>query len=97
MIEFDPETQWAPKRIKPRAKEGTPAFTLDWMHSVAPNINDGLIYTRAYNGQLVRFDPRTKSAEKLDEGLLSSSDSLLVLIPLNLICCISAIRLNMYI
>ena len=75
LIEFDPETQWAPKRIKPRPKEGTPAFTLDWMHSVAPNVNDGLIYTRAYNGQLVRFDPRTKSAEQLDEGLLSSSDS----------------------
>lgn len=75
LIEFDPETQWAPKRIKPRPKEGTPSFTLDWMHSVAPNVKDGLIYTRAYNGQLVRFDARTKSAEKLDEGLLSDSDS----------------------
>lgn len=75
MYEFDPETQWSPKKIKTRPMEGSPEFDLDWLHSLAPNVNDGLLYTRSYNGNLVRFDARTKSTELLDTDLLSGSDS----------------------
>lgn len=80
-IEFDPETQWSPKRIKPRKKEGTPDFVLDYQHSLAPNIGDGMLYTRAFNGQLVKFNARTKSAELVAIDLLPGSDSFLTFDP----------------
>lgn len=79
IVEFDPETQWTPKIVKIRQKEGTPPFDISgtWMHSVAPNINDGLLYTRTHSGLLIRFDPRTKAGEKLEEGWLPNTDSFL--------------------
>ena len=33
--EFDPAIQWTPKRVKPRKKEGTPDFNIDYKHSLA--------------------------------------------------------------
>ena len=82
-IEFDPETQWTGKKMKPRKVEGTPDFTLDWQHSLAPNLKDQLIYTRAYNGTLISFNARTKAAQVVDVNLMSSSDSFLAFDPFN--------------
>ena len=79
--EFDPAIQWSPKRIKPRRKEGTPEFSIDWKHSLAPRISDGQLYTRAYNGQLIKFDPRTKASELITIDLMPSSDSFLTFHP----------------
>lgn len=74
MVELDPETQWSPRRVKARPKDGTPVFNLDWVFSMIPNPSDGLIYVSSYNGQLVRFDARTKNGELLDTNLLRDSD-----------------------
>lgn len=74
LVELDPETQWSPKRVKARPKDGTPAFVLDWVFSMIPNPEDGLLYVCSYNGQLVKFDPRTKNGELIDTKLLKDSD-----------------------
>lgn len=74
MVELNPETQWSPRRVKPRPKEGTPAFNLDWVFSMIPNPTDGLLYVCSYNGQLVRFNSRTKAGELIDTNLLRDSD-----------------------
>lgn len=79
--EFDPAIQWTPKRVKPRKKEGTPDFDIDYKHSLAPRISDGQLYTRSWKGQLIKFDPRTKAAELLESGLMPSSDSFLAFHP----------------
>lgn len=82
-IEFDPETQWTGKKMKPRKVEGTPDFTLDYQHSLAPNLKDKLIYTRAYNGTLISFDSRTKAAQVVATNLMTGSDSFLTFDPEN--------------
>lgn len=74
MVELDPETQWTPRRVKARPRDGEPAFNLDWVFSMIPNPDDGLLYVSSYNGQLVRFDSRTKYGELLDTNLLRDSD-----------------------
>lgn len=79
--EFDPAIQWSPKRIKPRRKEGTPEFSIDWKHSLTPRISDGHLYTRAYNGQLIKIEPRTKASELVAIDLMPSSDSYLCFHP----------------
>lgn len=74
MVELDPETQWSPRLVKARPKDGTPVFDLDWVFSMIPNPDDGLIYVCSYNGQLVKFDARTKNGELIDTQLLKDSD-----------------------
>lgn len=73
-MEFDPETQWAGKKITLRPAEGE-EFSIDYKHSLAPNQLDKLIYTRIYNGQLLKFDPRTKATWLVDLDLMPGSDS----------------------
>lgn len=79
-LEFDPEKQWAGKKITPRPAEGE-EFSIDYKHSLAPNQLDKLIYTRAHNGQLIKFDARTKAAWLVDLDLMPGSDSFLYFHP----------------
>lgn len=79
-MEFDPEIQWAGKKISPRPAEGE-SFTINYKHSLAPNPKDGMVYTRAHNGQLIKFDPRTKAAYLVAIDLMPDSDSYLYFHP----------------
>lgn len=62
-LQFDPQTQWAKKTVKPIG------VALDEYVSAAANIRDKLIYIKAKNGKLIRMDPRTKEATLVAEGL----------------------------
>lgn len=79
-LEFDPELQWAGKKISPRPAEGE-SFSIDYKHSLAPNMEDKMIYTRAYNGQLIKFNSRTKAAYLVAIDLMPGSDSYLCFHP----------------
>lgn len=82
MFEFDPELQWAPKRISPRKDPTSRDFSIDYKHSIVASTLDGLMYTRAYNGQLIKFNGRTKAAWLVDTDLMPNSDSYLVFHPI---------------
>ena len=79
-LEFDPELQWAGKKISPRPAEGE-SFSIDYKHSLAPNPKDGMIYTHAYNGQLIKFNARTKAAYVVAIDLMPNSDGYLYFHP----------------
>ena len=83
MFEFDPELQWAPKRISPRKDPTSNDFKIDYKHSIVASVLDGLMYTRAYNGQLIKFNGRTKAAWLVDTDLMPNSDSYLVFHPIH--------------
>lgn len=63
LYQFDPETQWAKKRVKPQNVE------LDQYISAAANPKDKMVYIKALNGKLAKMDPRTKEAEIVATGL----------------------------
>lgn len=86
MYEFDPDTQWAAKKITPRqAEDDTVGFDIDWKHSLAINMDDELMYTRAYNGQIIKFNTTTKSAWRVGTELFNaSSDSYMMFHPTDL-------------
>jgi IPT/TIG domain./NHL repeat. len=84
MFEFDPEQQWAGKKITPRQDPESENFRLDYKHSLASNTEDGMMYTRAYNGQLIKFNPRTKAAFLVAQNLMNDSDSYLCFHPDNM-------------
>lgn len=63
LLQFDPETQWSKKRVKPQNVE------LDQYVSAAVNPEDKLVYIKALNGKLVKMDPKTKDAELVASGL----------------------------
>jgi hypothetical protein len=84
---FDPDAQWAPKSrliLHPSTEQiadGMVNFTINTKHGLAACQIDGKIYTRAYNGQLVRFDPATRTGEQVATTLQPNSDSFLVFDP----------------
>ena len=57
LLQFDPETQWAKKQVKPQN------VTLDQYISAAVNPEDKLVYIQALNGNLAKMDPKSKEAE----------------------------------
>ena len=76
---FDPQEQWAPRQrqilqpteemLAERDPEGEPiwrAFNIDWKHSMTYSAWDGMIYTRGYNAQLVKFDPQTRFGSQVN-------------------------------
>jgi hypothetical protein len=71
---FDPDAQWAPKSrliLHPSTEqlaEGMKDFTLDYKFAMAACMLDGYIYTSAWNGQIVRFDPLTRTGEQVAIG-----------------------------
>lgn len=80
MFEFDPERQWEGKRINISKADDSKDFTINWKHCVVANVNDGLMYTRSYNGHLVKFDGKTKMGWTL--GLVEpNTDSFLAFHP----------------
>lgn len=83
IFEFDPERQWPGKRVAPSQAADSKPFTITYKHSVVANPVDGLMYTRAHNGQLVKFNGKTKEAWLVAEGLEPSSDSFLAFNPVN--------------
>lgn len=66
IMQFDPETQWTRKRVKPLNDN---AMLLDQFISVAANPRDKLVYIKALNGNLAKMDPRTKEAVLIDSNL----------------------------
>jgi len=66
---FDRATQWAPRSrliLHPTVEqqaEGKREFNIDWKHGMSYCQLDGHIYTRAYNGNIVKFDPLTRYGE----------------------------------
>jgi sugar lactone lactonase YvrE len=84
---FDPDAQWAPKLrliLHPNADqilEGKEQFTINYKHGMSVCQLDSFIYTRSYNGQLVRFNPLTRLGEKVIDNLEPSSDSFVAFDP----------------
>jgi hypothetical protein len=68
---FDPDAQWAPKSrliLHPTTEQiagGMVNFTINTKHAMSTCLQNGYIYTRSYNGQLIRFDPQTRTGEQL--------------------------------
>lgn len=63
LLQFDPETQWSKKQVKPQN------VVLDQYVSAAVNPADKLVYIKALNGNLAKMDPKTKDAELVATGL----------------------------
>ena len=63
LLQFDPETQWAKKQVKPQN------VALDQYISAAVNPEDKLVYIKALNGNLAKMDPKSKEAELVTTGL----------------------------
>ncbi|MDR1859858.1 MAG: IPT/TIG domain-containing protein [Bacteroidales bacterium] len=68
-LQFDPESQWAARRrtiLHPTVEEdptNQKAFTINYKHGITSCKIDGYMYTRSYNGMVVRFDPKTRKGE----------------------------------
>ncbi|TKG89057.1 hypothetical protein EYV94_26230 [Puteibacter caeruleilacunae] len=75
--QFDPQTQWSPRKVNPQVKSGTENFTITYKHSLALRYSTGMLYTRAYDGKLAKINPVTKERELVDIDLLPGSDSFL--------------------
>lgn len=84
-FEFDPEKQWTPKRINPSPAPDSKPWNINdnWKHAIAPNLVDNMMYTRAYNGLLLKFDGVTKMGWLVAEGLEPGTDSYGGFSPLN--------------
>ena len=63
LLQFDPQTQWAKKKVKPIGIE------LDQYVSSACHPVDKMVYIKALNGKLARMDPKTKEGTIVAEGL----------------------------
>jgi hypothetical protein len=72
---FDPEAQWAAKSrliLHPNAEQiagGMEDFSISYKHSLAACQLDGCIYTKALGGHLIKFDPVTRTGQKVDDIL----------------------------
>ena len=77
LFQFDPARQWEPQRIALRVAEDSEPFDVkdNWKHCVVANKDDGYMYTRYYNGYLIKYDGRTKAAWLVDTGLDANTDS----------------------
>jgi sugar lactone lactonase YvrE len=84
---FDPDAQWAAKArliLHPTAEQiadGMQDFTVSYKHSMAACTIDENIYTRSHNGQLIKFDPVTRTGQKIDEGILPENETYLYFNP----------------
>lgn len=77
IFEFDPERQWPGKKIAPIKAPDSKDFYIQYKHSAVPNMNDKMMYTRAHNGQLIKFDAVTKMGWLVTDGLEANCDSYL--------------------
>ena len=78
MYVLDPAAQWGVRRrqiLHPSAEEqaqGMKDFTINWKHGFAACKYDDMIYTRGYNGQIIRFNPKTRVGEQVTDGIVFS-------------------------
>lgn len=63
LYQFDPDTQWSKRRVKPQNVE------LDQYISAAANPKDKMLYIKALNGNLAKVDPVTKEGVIVATGL----------------------------
>lgn len=92
ILELNPTNLWVP-RIKqilhPSAEEieaGKKDFEdIEWKHSLAFNPHDNMMYVRAYDGQVIRFDPKTYVGElvAIDSARAHYSDSYVAMDPID--------------
>lgn len=86
---LDPAAQWAPRRrqiLHPNAAQiaaGMTDFTINWKHGFAACKYDSMIYTRSYNGQVIKFDPNTRVGQLVASGVMPNTDSYLQFDPIN--------------
>ncbi len=89
--ELNPANMWISRTrmiLHPSAEQqaGDPPMvdfkTIDWKHSFAFCAYDGMIYTRAYRGDLIKFDPKTRIGQLVASNL-ENGDSYLVFDPVN--------------
>lgn len=87
--EMSPANMWIARRraiLRPSAEQqaaGMTDFTINWKHAFAFCRADGLIYTRSYDGQLIKFDPVTRVGERVTYTDIRDSDSFLIFDPVN--------------
>jgi len=81
---FDPDAQWAPKSrlmLHPSQEQIALGLAKDWSltnawkHGMSACLLDKCIYTRFYNGNLVKFDPVTRQGTQVAENLMTGDDS----------------------
>lgn len=86
---YDPDAQWTTRRrriLHPNAEEqasGMKDFKIDWKQGFALSKNDGMIYTRSWSGQLIKFNPATRVGQLVVDNLMPNTDSYLAADPLN--------------
>jgi hypothetical protein len=96
--EFDPLSQWAPRKrliLHPSLEEqaaGKVDFKINgYKHSFAICMLDSMIYTRSNrDGNLVKFDPKTRVGQMVGNVAPFNTDSYLVFDPVNktkMYCC----------
>lgn len=79
--ELSSDNMWSPRRLTLRKDAQSENYTIDYKHSFASCKYDGFMYTRAKNGTLLRFDPKTGYAMVIASGLQVGSDSYILFSP----------------
>lgn len=77
--ELSSHNMWIPRKLTLR--KSTEDFSIDYKHSFAMCKYDGFMYTRAKNGTLLKFDPKTGYAQVAATGLMNGSDSYILFSP----------------
>jgi sugar lactone lactonase YvrE len=78
---FDPDAQWAAKSrliLHPNEDQvatGMKDFSINWKHGMSACFEDECIYTRSYNGQIVKFNPLTRTGELVATNIQPNDDS----------------------
>lgn len=60
---LDRDRQWFPRKYNIKQDPTKEKFVINWKHAFAFNDLDGMVYTRAYDGDMVRFNPDTNIGE----------------------------------
>jgi len=79
--ELSSKNMWSPRKANLRRDPLSPSYDIDYKHSFSMCKYDGLMYTRAKNGTLLKFDPKTGYASVAATGLMSGSDSYILFSP----------------
>jgi IPT/TIG domain./NHL repeat. len=80
---FDPDSQWAARKRKilhPTNEDlakGQLDFTIEYKHSFAVCKLDSCVYTRSYEGQLIKFNPKTRKGQLVADNIMPRADGYL--------------------
>ena len=77
--ELSSDNMWIPRKLTLR--KSAEDFSIDYKHSFSMCKYDGFMYTRAKNGTLLKFDPKTGYAQVVATGLMNGSDSYILFSP----------------